>query len=307
MIRHPVIMFGKSASEPTIYDDVHLIYSIRRPNMTTLWTNAVYQVRRSSDNALAYLFFDGDNADDTYSTSSKISTTSDTIPSATTLATWLGSDDCYVRIWYGITPDNTINTGRYAAQTNNSLQPKIATAGVLATKNGKPCIDTSGGGKYLQTSVALGILDDTDDYTIISVTHNDVAASNAVIWTTSSTAGTFSHGLCDRRSIKRCFVLRSGGASVNADLSAQVDSGNQRIQTNIRNGTNIISRYNGTLQSTTAHSNKTYTNNIFRIFANEIGGVSLNGGGQEFIMYPSDKSSGISAIETDIDTYYSIP
>jgi len=43
-----------------LYDEVSVMYTLRQPEMTRDWTNAVLTLTRSSDNASFYVFFDND-------------------------------------------------------------------------------------------------------------------------------------------------------------------------------------------------------------------------------------------------------
>ena len=133
------LVFDNSAS--LLYDGVSAMYTLRRPSMSTLWTNAVVKIRRTSDNQTAFLFIDGSSIDDTISLSSLISTSSNTTPSATTLSTWVGSSNAFIEEWLGITPNNTIDNNKTAIQTTTTSQPQLISSGVIITKNGKPSID----------------------------------------------------------------------------------------------------------------------------------------------------------------------
>ena len=291
----------------TIYDDANAIYSLRRPDMTTLWTNAVAKVRRSSDNAVVYLFFDGAGADATISTSSFISTTSQTTPDATTLATWLGANDMFYEDIYAITPDNTIDANKTLVQGTTALQPRGALSGTISTKNSLPLVDHVTGTRHMR-SVFNSKLDPGNLFTVLSVSHQDTSTSNAVVWTSSSTSTSYIATRNDRRTQKRAMVQLDSGTTVNSDLTAQVDSSNQRLLTAIHNATNNILYNKTTLQTTTAHLSASYTNDRFQVGANA-GGIApfLDGGWQEIIIFDSDKTADISPIQSNIVTYYSIP
>ena len=117
---------GSYGADVGVYDDVSAMYTLRRPDMTILWTTAAIRLTRSSDGQTAYVFFDGDEVDDTITLNSKINTVTNTVPTAVSLGTWLGSDDATVRNWYGITPDNSVDADKVAGQGTVSLQPDFA-------------------------------------------------------------------------------------------------------------------------------------------------------------------------------------
>ena len=66
------------------------------------------------------------------------------------------------------------------------------------------------------------------------------------------------------------------------------------------------SYYNGDLQTFNTWSG-TYANTVFRIGAQISINHPLNGTIQSLIVFPSDKTSDLTALHADIDTYYSIP
>jgi hypothetical protein len=292
-----------------IYDGVSTMYSLRRPAMTTLWTNAVLKIRRSSDNATAFVFFDGADINDTLSTSSFISTSSNTTPSATTLGTWLGSNDAFVETWFGITDNNTIDTGKRAIQTTTGKQPKFANSGVIATKNGNPAIDFLSDLRYLTTN-ALTALNSGNSFTVISVSALStldtvgVVCSNSI--NTTSNDSRFIH-LNDNRTQKALSVLRNtSGAQYNADLLAQQNTLSQKLLTSVMNYPSALtSYYNGTIQDYLAVTGS-WVNNTFTIGVQRNEATQLNGTMQELIIFPSDKTSDLATLHTEMNAYYSI-
>ena len=276
--------------------------------MSTLWTNAVAKIRRDSDNATAFLFFDGSSADDTISTSSLISTTSQTTPDATTLATWLGANDFYYEEWFGITPDNVVDGAKKLIQTTTTLQPKGATSGAIITKNSLPTLDFLTDRRNMKIPTSYSSLDSTELFTVISVSHSDASAGNGLVWTTSSLSTSYLVMLHDRRTNKKAINQLHSGTLISTELTSQIDSANQRILTAVHDSTNNILYYNGTLQNTVAHTSTAYTNDAFRVGSLlASSGLFLDGSIQEVVIYASDKTSELSLIHSEIDTYYSIP
>ena len=306
-----IIPFGflrKAASGATpIYNDVSVMYTLRRPSMTTLWTNAVLKIRRSSDNATAFVFFDGSAIDDTITLSSLISTASNTTPDATTLTTWVGANDAFVEQWIGITANNTIDANKTAIQATTASQPKIVTTGAINTKNGKPKFVFDGGNDFLKTTSAVSELASTNNFTVLSVSHHDVTAGRGIIFTTSDVDTSYYFLTNDRRTNKQHTVISNDPTVYQATLLAQQNSSNQKLLTTIHNATNIISYYNSTIQQTTAHSGLSYTNTTLKIGAWGLSNnVLLNGSAQEITIFPSDKTTDLTTLDADINTYYSI-
>ena len=302
-------MFDNSAS--LLYDGVSAMYTLRRPSMSTLWTNAVVKIRRTSDNQTAFLFIDGSSIDDTISLSSLISTSSNTTPSATTLSTWVGSSNAFIEEWLGITPNNTIDNNKTAIQTTTTSQPQLISSGVIITKNGKPSIDFLSDTRYLDAEPNTD-LEAGKSFTILSVSYNDVNNSFGIIISNILTSSPNADRIVlfnDRRTQKRILNVSSSGTDAFANGLTQENHGNQKLLTGIVDGSGLTatSYYNKTIQSSEVVWNGTYRNTAFRIGVQQNNSSPLLGGVQEIPIFPSDKTIELTALHTDIDTYYSIP
>lgn len=273
------------------------------------WTNAVLRVRRSSDNALSTVFFSGG----TISTSSLISASSSTTtPDATTLGTWLGSDDCYVRNWYGMTDDNTVDSAYQVTQATNAEQPQLAVSGVINTKNGKPCI-TGDGTQYIQNLAPFSEMDASNDWTWISVTAADSGVSGDIFFIASTGTGSSFNRVdhfVDLRSnaVITNYSRNSGSDLFQTNYISQETTQNQRLLTTALDfDTEIKGYYNSTLQETVALSGTTFVNSAYRLMRGRTNGSAyFEGSFQELILLPSDVSSSISDYHDEINTYYSI-
>ncbi len=292
----------------SLFDGVSVMYSLRTPDMGTLWTNAVLKIRRDSDNATAFLFVDGSAKDDTITLSGFISTTSDTTPSGTSLSTWLGSNGGWVERWYGITDDNTIATGKRAIQTTLSSQPQFAnSSGVIKTKNGKPEID------FLTTTRSLVASANTDmasgnTFTTISVSNNDNAtATNAVMSSSNTTNRSFSQFIDGGAAKNATRITNSVPTNFNCFLLAQNNTADQRELVSIITSTTLECYQNNIVQSTGDTWSGSYTNDAITIGVRRDTLQPHNGGIQEIIIFPSDKTSDLTTLHNEIDGYYSIP
>ena len=283
------------------FDDVDVIYTLRLPNMTTSWTNAVLRLRRTSDNALSYVFFDSGGK---LSLTSLISTSSTTTPSATTLATWVGANSAYCHTLYGVTPDNIIDTDKLVTQSTTTTQPQFISSGTIITKNSEPTLNFLTDTRYLQGN-ANTTLDSGNSYTIFTVTSSDSNSVASAFFVNSTSGGDRLVIYNDRRTQKRIAQLRASSTNYFADYLAQQDTANQKLLTVINDSSNIDSYYNNTIQTTTAWSSS-YGNNDIVIGADSSGANPLNGNFQELIIYASDKTSELEIIHTDINNYYSI-
>ncbi|MGN6601756.1 MAG: fibrinogen-like YCDxxxxGGGW domain-containing protein [Ginsengibacter sp.] len=111
---------GLSASTPAAPS-----YSLRL--LSSSYTGAAIQVRRSSDNATMDIGFSGGNLD------------------TATLKTFTGANNAYVSIWY-----DQSGSAKDASQSNTSLQPCIVSSGVIYRQNGEPTVYFNGS-NYLST------------------------------------------------------------------------------------------------------------------------------------------------------------
>lgn len=285
-----------------LYNNISVTYTLRKPAMTVLWTNAVLKVRRASDNSTAYVFFEGTTINSNISLNSLISTSSNTTPSVTTLSTWVGSGDAYVEEWIGITDDNTIDTDKTAVQTTTTLQPNFIDNGVIKVKNGKPAIDFTSTSKYLSSNANTD-LNYNNSFSLISV-HNQESDPGQRLWATSTITGGRLLGIAGRGAGKSMFIAINTSDSTLKYIN-QADTSNQKLLTLTTNGNNFSGYYNGTFQDQNTGL-ATYNNNVFQIGAERNGLFDLNGTIQEIIIFPSDKTTDLTALHADINAYYSI-
>jgi hypothetical protein len=284
-----------------LYDDVSAMYTLRQPIMTTLWTNAVLTLRRSSDNAETSVFFD---------TNGKISLTS-LVSAGGSLGTWIGANNAFVKEWFALTPDNIIDTNKKLIQTTTSKQPQFISGGVILAKNGESTIDFLSDLRYLESN-ANSDLDSGNDFTVLSVTSNTVSGGSGTIFTTRDAGGGTQSKyrlFNDNSTNKRVSSIRSDTPTTFFSLyNNQENTTNQKLITSITTTSDIIPYYNGAIQTSVGWDNNGYLNDIIRVGNESENALSqkLNGTIQEILIYPSDKTSGLAAIDTDIMDYYYI-
>ena len=308
-----IIPFGflkqpSSGGAATIFDDLSAAWLLYRPDMTTLWTNAVLKIRRSSDNATAYLFFDGDLADDTVSLASFISTTSATTPDATTLSTWVGLNSAFVDTQYAITTNNTISSTINVVQTTTGTQPKFVESGVIETENGKPAIS------YVSTDVllssgSLSALDAGNSFTIIVVAQDDTANGVGVVFSTLDIAAGVSDRfviLIDRRTNKLINIIKnSSSVQVSNVYASQIDTSNQRLLSTMVTASTLDVFYNGTDTDSLSWSG-TYRNEVIKFGAQQSNATPLTGTIQAVYIFPSDKTADLTALHSNINSFFTI-
>lgn len=282
----------KSAQEPNIYEGAFVIYSLR--NLRLDGGDIRYcAIRRSSDDAIGVILIGDTN---------ELNLNCVVSGTGLDLGTWIGSDDGFVRNWYN-------QAGNDPSKVFNDIdlrQPKIINNGAILTKNGKPTIDFDGVDDYLRHLTDFNELDSGNSFTILNVSHTDNSATpNALINNSTLTANDRFIIYNDRRTQKRIIQLRASSSNYFADYLIQQNTSNQKLLTTITNPTNISSYYNSDFQNSTNWSGS-YINDAFNVGADSRLANFLNGGIQEIIMFPSDKTSDLSAINADINNYYNI-
>lgn len=281
----------------TVYDDARAVYSTLQ--MFDNWTNAVVSLRRSSDDDTTYVFFDTNGE---ITTSSFIGTA--TTPTGTTLGTWIGSDNGYVRGWVSQNSSNTYDSADDLQQLSNSVQPMIVSAGVVNLKNGQAQIDFSGGTKNMGLVGGFSELDTGNDYTIYTISHNDTSSNLAGILSSSETNSTRMVMYNDRSASKGLANINDGSSHI-ISLASQVNSSNQRLQTSqVDSAKNIDGWYNGTAVTGTTYSGS-YTNDIFRLGLQNGSSSPLTGGIQLVIIYAASDTDA-TAIHSDINNKFGV-
>jgi hypothetical protein len=291
-------MFFKTQNAANIFDNFQAIYAL--VDIFGIWTNAVFLIRRSSDNATAYVFFDGSGA---ISLTSLISTTSDTTPDATTLGTWAGSNNCFVRTWYSQFKTNII--GHTIDQNlNANFQPRLLLAGVVTTDGGLPAVDWNVGTYMRGTSLSA-----FDGFPVTWFGIGSVGASNGrgCLFVSSGDTLDRSSVFIDRSSSTDIwFTDTDVGASYFADLLAQQNSGNRRlIGGSINVSGNMDGYFNGTIQNTNTVLG-TMRNITLDVGAVQTSLTQLRGYVQFIGISPEDLSGDMATYNNYINTIYSI-
>jgi hypothetical protein len=252
------------------------------------------------------------------------------------LAAWVsegsGTGDGFVRAWLDQTGGNN-----NAVQYTNANQPKLVTSGVVETQNGKPALNLNGTSNYMT-------LPGTSSRGTFNAFHNGgkgfvisvMTPANAATTDTVHVLFASSHGnsntvgvyfaVDDRpgaslseayrfgistnsASAYNAFVSQNSAyAPMNAQYltSIRMDSSNatvnQRAIGNVNGGSDINTvSFSGA--GTTA-SNTTYDMNLFWNPSSTT--YYTSGFAQELIFFTTDQSSNRTAMESAINTYYTI-
>jgi hypothetical protein len=180
--------------------------------------------------------------------------------------------------------------GRNLTNSTLSQQPRIVSSGAVINENSKPAISADGGDSLLYTFGSA----QAQPLTLFTVGRS----------TSSGGAG----GYFGSTSSPRIVLLLTGSVSAIAlnaatSLSSGVTTTQRRLIYALANGASSQIALNGGSSSNgNAGTNGT---SAFRVF-NDVGGGPITGFMQELIIYLSNQSSNKSAIENEINTYYSV-
>lgn len=271
------------------YAGAVVAYSLRQ--VSTSYAGNCIRVRRSSD-----------NAEQDFGFSSGVLDTA-------SLLTFVGANNGFVVTWY----DQSGN-GNNQTQSTAASQPQIVSSGSVITQNSKPCLKFDGTDDYMyNNTTGLIRLDQRSHFYVLKETtstsfagfisyapatgQNDFLNNNGG---NSNSGDGSTYGQFHINSVNS--VAISGAKPTPYSLYSQYfDATTQYVQKN--NGT-----YSSVLHGYT--SNKYNTGALF-LGARFLGAVSasyrMNGIMQEMIIYNgSAHNANMSAINTNINTYYSI-
>jgi hypothetical protein len=263
--------------------DADEIYSIRLIN--GLYTGALINVRRSSDNA----------TDDFYPDSNDRISDSSENGSGTALSTWLGGSDGFVTKWY----DQQENAD--AIQITAGAQPQIASSGTVILQDGLATIDF-GGANYFTTLATKATentvymvakcdtFGGTKENTRLIDLHDGLASSSLILdgtatrmknssWQLTNTATNYNA----RDTNRHLFSAYFKSASNAFRRDAATETGSAGTSVSIAGTTSTIG-IRGDFQNTTF----------------------LDGNIQEIIIFNNDQTSNQTVIEDNINNYYTI-
>lgn len=252
----------------TYGEDCAAAYSVRK--LRSDYSGSAIRVRRSSDDTEQDIGFDVDgNLDES------------------ALTTFVGSNTGYIVTWY----DQTTN-GNNATQPFFSRQMRIVSVGVVDKIGTRIApIATATRTHYIPSS----IITVTPPQTSIVVVKPTVTSGNYHMMGENQT-GTYRFGGHDDR-----LFLNGGSLLSTADGAI---SQPHMIAVGLANGANSTIRANGSQLATGNTSGNNYSINA--LFGGHNSTSNMRGNMQEMLIYTADKSTDISAIETDINTYFSV-
>lgn len=195
-------------------------------------------------------------------------------------------DSAYVQTWY-----DQSGSGNHAEQSTANSQPKLITAGVTETENGKPAIVFDGGDDNLSVgSTALS----TAIHDMFMV---NASSDNSFIVTSQSTGGVGYGWTGVDGSGSPSTKNNYGTPSLYKNGSIALSSTRDEIHSVFGSGVQALT-------STIGANTTTWSD--FLLFGYADGTFNFVTNAQEVIIYPSDQSTNRVGIETNINDHYGI-
>ncbi len=222
------------------------------------------------------------------------------------ISDFCGTGTGWVTRWW----DQSVN-GNHADQPvggtgSNGDQPQIYNGTAVITENGKPALDFSA--DYMATATDTTLSNGA--YFAACVFNLDSSTSfNMIMGADKTGVARVAQFLRNFNGNFATVGFNSGGGNVRVDVSGSAAS-TQYLGIGQADGTNL-NAFRTDSTGTDSGTSKTHTNvttaTKLAIGAQDYdGAVPMTGTMQEAILWPLDKSSNRTNIETDIDTYFSI-
>jgi hypothetical protein len=244
------------------------------------YTGNCFDLRRSSDDNESSFGFDSNGDLDTAA-----------------IESWAGNDVIYVKTWY----DQSDN-GNNLTQNTNGTQPELVLSNIAV--GGKPSVAFNGSVPQRLAGTAVNPTTSTG-VTVVLVTGLERINSDAGAWCLRETADS---------QLDSIYPYNTGGSNA-ADVfryASNVISGGSvppymEVQTINHSGTNLTWYSNGTQNSTVGNTDDYVWDSLILGAITTSGGSSANCRISEFIYYDADRSTSRAGMESNIQTYFSLP
>lgn len=275
----------KSSSSQGLLDQFEgavAAYSLRY--LSSSYVGNVVLVRRSSDNAEQGF------------------TPSEIIDG--TLETFCGAGNGFVKTWYDQIGSN------HFQQSSTSKQPLIVTSGVLNMKNGTPCIISNGTNNIMQTPT--GVMGNITEYgSFIVGAFNETGQSSDTFYGISNGTYSSSNNWIIFRQSSGINNFRATSPSTFESSDYLTSDTDQHLFFNsFTGGSSVVMGVDGNEndESSTAPASIDLSQEIDLFAINSGTSEAAHGAisAQELIVYNSNQSANRAAIETAINSYYSI-
>lgn len=220
------------------------------------------------------------------------------------LNTFCSGTDCYVTKWY----DQSGNSRNFS-QSDTSKAPLIVQGGTIIRENALPAVESDGNNDYMQSTNANG--SQSGWAFVVNVSNNSVLLSQATTLDDNNYTALGSSSNVGLNQSMRYLGSTGTGSIFYGDTSVHLV---QRLITYTSNGSTWSGWVDGTSQTMNsfAGSNVGFwfgdnTQNPMVLFGLVRTSIAVSPNiTQEVILYNSDQSGNRSAIETNINGYYSI-
>ena len=227
-----------------------------------------------------------------------------------TLAAWVGAgNDGFVRNWYDQSGNN-----RNAGQGTNARQPRLVINGAVVTANGTPSIDFNAAtNNYLTAnSVATAFASANRPLSSFCVyRHDRVNVSEEVYAFGKNGSGIADYLVVRNNTTGQYRIAGNGSGTTVSLLGGTVSAQTQVLRTEVLLSITASTYINGSVIAGIDNAAFNVPNVAFDEFDignwNEGGYVTpVDGRFAELILYPSNQSTNRTAIEANINAYYSI-
>ena len=265
------------------YPNAAAAYSLRK--LRTAYTGNAIRVRRSSDNTEQNIGFVNNILD------------------TSALSTFCGAGNGFITIWY----DQSGNS-KNATQTTAANQPQIVITGVIVLTNTKPSFKFVDLGDHLQITSNFATFNNTTIFNVCDPLNYTGEAVNARFYDLYDGSNHIQF-LNDQITSKLHCKNTSWQSGLNSTTFTTQNSPTIQFLNSVLALSSSNDLYlNNTLQSKQATSNVGSEGSISVIGqrADIASSTNFIGDYQELIIYQTDQSANINAINNNVNTYYAI-
>jgi hypothetical protein len=287
----PVLESGQTANLLETYSGASAAYSLRK--LRTTYYGFAIRVRRSSDNTEQDIAFDTNGGLDT-----------------TSLLAFVGNGNGFVTTWY-----DQSGSGVHISQSTAANQPQIVSTGSIMTKNNKPTIDFTSG-QFLRADKKVIGTTATSVFNVFSIKS---LTSRVFAWDIGNNVLNqyYAFDINTYFTSGQKFGFYSNTFSADSTASTNLNQNLMSVVSNNTSGNSIasntwyyINNVQRSLTSTFGGGTQTYPNftGATRITVGNLNfeNFYFSGTHQEIIFYPTNQSTNLSGIHTNINSYYSV-
>jgi hypothetical protein len=273
------------------YSGSSAAYSAAR-RLSSTYTGALIRVRRSSDNTEQDIGYDGSNVLD-----------------ESALTTFVGANNGFVTTWY----DQSGN-GLDSTQSTAANQPQIVSSGSIVKRGGKPALDFDGSNdRFTRNSKILN----NTGFSAFTVLELDSTSTRVVAWDIAG-GGSNQYVVLDINTFNTAgqrFGFYVSDTSFDSTASTNLNQNLVSIHATTTALTSTTANTSYFVNNSSSPITNNGGNNLYRDYSGvtnfsigsfTIGILPFAGEIQELIFYPTNRSADNTAINTNINTFYSI-